>query len=145
MQLWIKVCTSRERICLLSKKEEYREKTLYFPVQNNSSSEARQKIRHKRRGSGGGTAEHLCLSGRPWEACSMSRLRPFLQAVCQGGRGSLEWDREVALKRERLSRGNKRKARAKRRNRDAEPRRWTMFSICTHLHEKRRRGSHQFR
>lgn len=79
-----------------------------------------------------------------WKACSMSQRRPFLQAVCQKGRGSLEWDGEVTLEREHLSQGNKRKARAKRRNRDGEPRWWTMFSICTHLHEKRQRSGHQF-
>lgn len=78
------------------------------------------------------------------KAYSMSQLWPFLQAVCQKGRGSLEWDREVALEREHLSQGNKRKARAKQRNRIGEPRWWTMFPICTHLHHKRQRSGHQF-
>lgn len=40
------------------------------------------------------------------KACSISRRRPVLQAVCQKERGSLEWGREVTLEREHLSLGN---------------------------------------
>lgn len=63
----------------------------------------------------------------------MSQFWPFLQAVCQNGRGSLEWDREVTFEREHLSQGNKRKAKAKWCKRDGAAHWWTVFPICTHF------------
>ncbi len=144
------VCTCRESTCIFSEKAGYWERehfTSHYRI-THPLRRGRKKIRHERGMSEGGACRTSLSLFLPmpdsWKACSMSRLRPFLQAVCQKGRGSLEWEREVTLEREHLSQGNKRKATAKRRNRDGEPRWWTMFSICTHLHEKRQRSGHQF-
>lgn len=132
------VCTCWESTCIFSEKEEYGEWILYFRVQNNSCSEERKKkkLRHERGLSRWGACRtSLSFSSCPWKACSISisQFWPLLQAVCQNGRGSLEWDREVTFEREHLSQGNKRKARAKRCNRDGGARWWTVFPLCTHF------------
>lgn len=73
----------------------------------------------------------------------MSQLRPFFQAVCQKKRENLEWYREATLEKEHFSQGNKREDK-KSGETDREACWWTVFPICTYLHEKRQQSSHQF-
>lgn len=72
-------------------------------------------------------------------ASSGHSSRPFVKR-----RWKSRNETEKTLEREHLSQGNERKAGAKQHCTDWELRRWTVFSICTHLHEKRQRSGHQF-
>lgn len=83
-------------LCIPSEWGVLGEGTLYYPLQNNLSSEGRTgKIRQEE--DIRGRRPSSLLTPASWKACSMRQLWPFLQASRQNRRESLEYYREGAF------------------------------------------------